>query len=87
MAETFLIFTIQEWEKKNPADCTVRQNVSQEMGGCSVTFSLFFFYQIELFVHIFKMRNADHILLLKVRVSLLPGEAAVHGSVPLCISG
>lgn len=38
-------------------------------------------------MHIFKMRNADHILLLRVRVSLLPGEAAAHGSVPLCISG
>ena len=59
-----------------------------------MTLCLFFFYQTEaafyfkeLFVHIFKMRNADHILLLKVRVSLLPGEAAAHGSVPLCISG
>lgn len=65
------------------------------MGGNSVTLCLFFFYQTEaafyfkdLFVHICKMRNADHILLLKARVSLLPGEtAAAHGSVPLCISG
>lgn len=56
-----------------------------------MTFCLFFFYQTEaafyfkeLFVHIFKMRNTDHILLLKARVSLLPGEAAAaHGSVTL----
>lgn len=59
--------------------------VSQEMGGCSVSLCLFFFYQTEaasyfkeLFVHICKMRNADHILLLKAGVSLLPGEAAAH---------
>lgn len=53
-----------------------------------MTLCLFFLNQTEeLFVHIFRMRNADHILLLKVRVSLLTGETAAHGSVPLCISG
>lgn len=95
-AETFLIFIIQDGvgkrrKKKQTADYTDRKNiwktlqrhnkVSQDMGVCSAT--LFCFCQAEeMFVHIFRVKKADHILLLKHRVSLLLGEAAAHGSVP-----
>lgn len=41
------------------------------------------FYFKELLVRICRMRNADHILLLKASVSLLAGEASAHDSVPL----
>lgn len=51
------------------------------MGGCSVTPRLFLSNRGDVCAH-FQNENADHILLLKAQVSLLPGETAAHGGAP-----